>query len=81
MRGEPIRSWVRNIVKVVPYRSPPLWQGLSLAVLCAVAGAALRFAIDPLLQDNLPIAVFYPFVLAAAVRGGTIPASCTVLLP
>ena len=80
MRGEPIRSWVRNVVKVVPYRSPPLWQGLSLAVLCVVAGALLRFAADPVVQDHLPIALFYPFVLAAAVWGGTIPAFCTVLL-
>jgi len=48
-----------------------LWKGQGIALLCAAAGLGIRLSLNPYLGDTLPVALFYPFVLIAAVWGGT----------
>ena len=45
----------------------------AFALAAVLAAAVFRFAIDPVLDDNLPYYVFYFAVLAAAIWGGIGP--------
>lgn len=74
------QSLVGLLARKVPYKSPPLWRGQLVAVLCVAAGASFRFLIDPLVHGHLPVAAFYPFVLIASVWGGAFSGLSTLAI-
>jgi two-component sensor histidine kinase len=74
------QSLLRRSARKIPYRSPPFWRGQLLAVLCAAAGTGVRLLLQPVVQNHLPVILFYPFVLVAAVWGGTLSGLTTLVL-
>lgn len=80
MPGRTPHEWVRRVARILPYRLPPLWQGQIIAILCAAAGAAVRFMLDPVVENHIPVAVFYPFVIVASAWGGTLSGIATMAL-
>src|SRR4051812_49955096 len=64
------RSAWRAIARKVPYRPPSFWKGQAIGLLCAAAGLAIRLSLSLYVGDALPVTLFYPFVLVAAVWGG-----------
>jgi len=75
-----IRSRMRGFAEHVPYKVPPFWTGQVIALACAAGGAAVRFLIDPWVHNQLPIAVFYPFVIVASTWGGTLSGLSTMII-
>jgi two-component sensor histidine kinase len=55
-------------------------MGQLIAVVCAAAGAGLRFSVEPLIHGGIPVVLFYPFVLIASVWGGTFAGITTLIL-
>ena len=55
----------------IPYQRVPFWQGQLIAVLCVLAGATIRWPLDPILVDAVPFITFFPAVLVSSVWGGT----------
>jgi two-component sensor histidine kinase len=80
MPGRTPHERVRRVARILPYRLPPLWQGQLIAIVCVAAGAAVRFLLDPVVENHIPVAVFYPFVIVASAWGGTLSGLTTMLL-
>jgi two-component sensor histidine kinase len=55
----------------IPYQRVPFWKGQLIAVLCVLAGAIIRWPLDPILIDAVPFITFFPAVLVSSVWGGT----------
>jgi len=78
-------SWQRPpspwpaLARKVPYRPPGFWKGEAIGLVCAAAALAIRLALTPWVGNAIPVVLFYPFVLIAAVWGGTL-SGLTVLV-
>ena len=64
----------------IPRENPPLWKAISIGALCSLAGATLRFSVEPLVDGGIPVVLFYPFILLAATLAGAWAGLASVLL-
>ena len=71
---------LRRYALKIPYTPPPLWTGQLIALCCVTGGAGLRFLLDPIAQGRIPVVIFYPFVLSASIRGGTLAGLSTLIV-
>ena len=70
---------MQRLVRWFPARTSPSRQAVLVAG-CVLAGAALRFAIEPLLNGSAPFVTFFPAVVVAGLWGGTVAGAATLLL-
>lgn len=74
------REALRLAADRLPVRMPPWWQGQLVALACAGFGTAVRAALEPITGGHIPVIVYYPCVLVAAVFGGSLAGVTTMLL-
>jgi two-component sensor histidine kinase len=74
-----MRRVLHRIAAVVPLKPVGFWRGELVALVCVSLAAGLRFLLQPVVGEHIPVVVFYPFVFIAAVWGGGL-SGVTVLL-
>jgi PAS domain S-box-containing protein len=74
------RSLARRVAHLLPSTPPTFWKGQLIAIACAAAGGISRLLVEPLVDDGIPVVLFYPFVLIASAWGGTFSGITTLIL-
>jgi hypothetical protein len=77
MPGRTPHEWVRRVARILPYRRPRCGKGRLLRSSVLRRAPRSAFCLDPVVENHIPVAVFYPFVIVAIAWGASPPASST----
>lgn len=69
----------RDWLSYLPRRIRSVWQGQLLAVVCLALAFGAHWVLTPLLQSNGPFFTLFPAVLVAAIWGGPLAGSTTLV--
>jgi two-component sensor histidine kinase len=76
----PERSAVTStLMRYLPQRRRPPWQGVLIGLGCAVVAYALRALLDPLIL-GVPFVTFFPLLVVATIWGGGWAGTTTLIL-
>ena len=80
MKGAPFQALWYNFARYLLVRRLSIFESQAIAVACALSAAIIRFLLNPVVHDQVPVVVFYPFILIASIFGGTWSGVSTLIL-